>query len=105
MQLLVFLKWGGMPVELAIMPEDTFGYKDRQELIRLGFLLEQIVKDVSDVKRLTEHTDTDFESRIRNLEDYRLSLKSSIRTTIVIVSIASTIFGSLAHFVLSRLGL
>jgi hypothetical protein len=90
----------------------TFDQNDRKELIRHSLLLDQISRDIAQMSKTLEKElkevdifRDDHERRLRSLEDFRIELKSTIRTTLWGVSILSVGLGAVTQFVFKSLGL
>lgn len=66
-----------------IMPQSTadfFTVEDRRELMKQGIQMEQLLRDMGDLKVSNQATAESHEKRIRALEDDRLTLRTEIRT-------------------------
>ena len=81
---------------------DTFTRADRRELIQQSIQLSNLTGDFSELKRSIEKQldRDDIETRLRKLEDYRLEIKSQIRTASWLIGLVGTTIISLVEVAL-----
>ncbi len=94
-------RFGKMPQST----EDTFTREDRRELYKQSIQGEQVLRDLADIKttardnmRTHQETQEAHEKRLRDLEDFRLKLRTEIDTSWRWIVAVSSITGAAVSF-------
>jgi hypothetical protein len=101
----------GDPMSQGQTTADFFSVADRRELLKQGVLLEQILRDIGDV-RITAKEDLKqntiaveaHEKRIRVLEDAKLELKTKIDTSWRWIVLLSAFASGLVSYAVRLIG-